>query len=72
LLRRIAAHHRQLDRRPVIVRAPFDRGKGCSHEVSRTMLYRGKEQTVANTASCPPDTQACIFWLRAAHTPSPS
>ena len=48
----------------MIVRAPFDRAKGYSHEVSRTTLYRGKEQTVTNTVSYPPDTQACMFWLR--------
>ena len=48
----------------MIVRALFDRAKGYSHEVSRTTLYRGKEQTVTNTASYPPDTQARLFWLR--------
>jgi len=48
----------------VIVRALFDRAEGYSHEVSRTTLYRGKEQTVTNTVSYPPDTQACMFWLR--------
>jgi hypothetical protein len=48
----------------VIVRALFDRAKGYSHEVSRTTLYRGNGQTVTNTVSCPPDTQACMFWLR--------
>ena len=48
----------------VVVRALFDRAKGCSHEVSRTTLYRGKEQTVTNTVSHPPDSEACMFWLR--------
>jgi hypothetical protein len=53
----------------VVVRALFDRAlsdraKGHSHQVSRTTLYRGKEQTVTNTVSYPPDTQACMFWLR--------
>jgi hypothetical protein len=48
----------------VIVRALFDRAEGYSHEVSRTTLYRGKEQTVTNTVSYPPDTQARMFWLR--------
>jgi hypothetical protein len=47
-----------------VVRALFDRACGFSHEVSRTTLYRGKEQTVTNTVSYPPDTQACMFWLR--------
>ena len=48
----------------VVVRALFERAKGFSHQVSRTTLYRGKEQTVTNTVSYPPDTQACMFWLR--------
>jgi hypothetical protein len=47
-----------------VVRALFDRACGFSHQVSRTTLYRGKEQTVTNTVSYPPDTQACMFWLR--------
>jgi len=48
----------------VVVRALFERAKGFSHKVTRTTLYRGKEQTVTNTVSYPPDTQACMFWLR--------
>jgi hypothetical protein len=48
----------------VVVRALFERAKGFSHQVSRTTLYRGKEQTVTNRVSYPPDTQACMFWLR--------
>ncbi len=48
----------------VIVRALFDRAKGFSHQVTRTTLYRGKERTITNTVSYPPDTQACMFWLR--------
>jgi hypothetical protein len=35
-----------------------------SHRVSRTTLYRGEERTITNTVSYPPDTQACMFWLR--------
>ena len=48
----------------VVVRALFDRAKGFSHQVARTTLYRGKEHTITNTVSYPPDTQACMFWLR--------
>jgi hypothetical protein len=48
----------------VVVRALFDRAKGFSHKVSRTTLYQGKERTITNTVSYPPDTQACMFWLR--------
>ncbi|HTG24018.1 MAG TPA: hypothetical protein VK681_28555 [Reyranella sp.] len=47
-----------------VVRALFDRACGFSHQVSRTTLYQGKEQTVTNRVSYPPDTQACMFWLR--------
>jgi hypothetical protein len=38
-----------------VIRALFERAKGYSHKVSRTTLYRGKEQTVTNTVSYPPD-----------------
>jgi hypothetical protein len=48
----------------VIVRALFERAKGFSHEVTRTTLYRGEEHKITNTASYPPDAQACMFWLR--------
>jgi hypothetical protein len=48
----------------VIVRALFERAKGFSHEVTRTTLWRGEKQTITNTVSYPPDTQACMFWLR--------
>jgi hypothetical protein len=48
----------------VIVRALFERAKGFSHEVTRTTHYRGEKQTITNTVSYPPDTQACMFWLR--------
>jgi hypothetical protein len=48
----------------VVVRALFERAKGFSHEVTRTTLYQGEERTVTNTVSYPPDTQACMFWLR--------
>ena len=35
-----------------------------SHEVTRTTLYQGEERTITNTVTYPPDTQACMFWLR--------
>jgi hypothetical protein len=47
----------------VVVRALFERAKGFSHKVTRTTLYRGKEHTITNTVSYPPDTPACRFWL---------
>ena len=48
----------------VVVRALFERAKGFSHQVSRTTLYQGEKHTITNTVSYPPDTQACMFWLR--------
>jgi hypothetical protein len=48
----------------VVVRSLFERAKGFSHQVTRTTLYRGEERTVTNTVSYPPDTTACMFWLR--------
>ena len=48
----------------VVVRALFERAKGFSHQVTRTTLYRGKKPTVTNMVSNPPDTTACVFWLR--------
>jgi hypothetical protein len=48
----------------VVVRALFERCKGFSHQVSRTTLYQGEARTITNTVSYPPDTQACMFWLR--------
>jgi hypothetical protein len=47
-----------------VVRALFDRACGFSHKVTRTKLYQGEERTITNTVSYPPDTQACMFWLR--------
>jgi hypothetical protein len=45
-------------------RALFDRAIGYERKVKRTALYRGQEKSVTNTVYYPPDTQACIFWLR--------
>ena len=48
----------------VIARALFERARGFSHEVTRTTVYQGEERKITNTVSYPPDTQACMFWLR--------
>ena len=48
----------------VIVRALFDRAKGFSRKVSRTTIYEVEERIVTNTMFYPPDTQACMLWLR--------
>ncbi len=47
-----------------VVRAPFERATGFSGKVTRTTLYRGEKHTITTTVSYPPDTQACVFWLR--------
>jgi hypothetical protein len=47
-----------------VARSLFARAVGYSHKVDRTVLHRGEERTVSNVVRYPPDTQACIFWLR--------
>ena len=47
-----------------VARGLFARAVGYSHKVDRTVLHRGEERTVSNVVRYPPDTQACIFWLR--------
>ena len=47
-----------------IARQLYARAMGYSHKVERTVLHRGEERTITNTVHYPPDTQACIFWLR--------
>ena len=45
-------------------RCLFARAVGYSHKVDLTVLHRGEERTISNLVKYPPDTQACIFWLR--------
>jgi hypothetical protein len=47
-----------------IARRLYQRAWGFSHEVTRKTLYQGDERTVTSTVSYPPDTLACMFWLR--------
>jgi hypothetical protein len=47
-----------------VARCLFARAVGYSHKVERTVLHRGQERTISNIGRYPPDTQACIFWLR--------
>jgi len=50
---------------PESARKLFARALGYSHKVERTVLHRGVERTIYQTPwHYPPDTQACIFWLR--------
>jgi hypothetical protein len=47
-----------------VARSLYERAIGFRHTVARTLLHRGEERTITNTVQYPPDTQACIFWLR--------
>lgn len=47
-----------------VARCLYERAVGYEHTVKRTVLHQGKEWTLTNAVQLPPDTQACIFWLR--------
>ena len=47
-----------------VARCLYERAVGYERTVKRTVLHQGKEQTITNVVQHPPDTQACIFWLR--------
>jgi hypothetical protein len=47
-----------------IARKLFTRAMGYDHKVERTVWHRGEERKISNTLHFPPDTHACIFWLR--------
>ena len=47
-----------------IARKLFTRAMGYDHKVERTVWHRGEERKISNTLHFPPDTNACIFWLR--------
>jgi hypothetical protein len=47
-----------------VARGLYDRAVGYQHTVERNVLHRGEERKITNTVRYPPDTQACIFWLR--------
>ncbi|GEP60637.1 hypothetical protein RSO01_78030 [Reyranella soli] len=42
----------------------YARAVGFRHKVERTFLCRGEPKSFSVTVAYPPDTQACIFWLR--------
>lgn len=42
----------------------FARATGFERKVKRTALYRGEPKDFETNVYFPPDTQACIFWLR--------
>jgi hypothetical protein len=47
-----------------VARSLYERAVGFGLTVERTVLHRGEERKLTNIVHCPPDTQACIFWLR--------
>ena len=48
----------------IAVESLFTRVTGYNHQAEKVFLYRGKPRTVAYTAHVPPETRACMFWLR--------
>jgi len=47
-----------------VARSLYERAVGYQHTVEQTVLHRGAERKLTNTVHYPPDTGACIFWLR--------
>jgi len=47
-----------------VARSLYERAIGCRRTMERTVLHEGEEKTLTSTVQLPPDTQACIFWLR--------
>jgi hypothetical protein len=47
-----------------VARCLYERAVGYSCTVERTVLHDGAERTLKNVVRYPPDTRACIFWLR--------
>ena len=47
-----------------VVRALYERAVGYRCETARTVLHDGGEKVLTNVVRYPPDTSACIFWLR--------
>ncbi len=47
-----------------VARCLYGRAVGWPQTVERTVLHEGKERVLKNVVNHPPDTRACIFWLR--------
>ena len=47
-----------------VARCLYERAVGYEHTAEHTVWHLGKERAVTNTVRHPPDTRACIFWLR--------
>jgi hypothetical protein len=46
------------------VESLFTRVTGYNHQAEKVFLYRGEPRTATYTAHVPPETRACIYWLR--------
>ena len=46
------------------VESLFRRVTGYDHQADKVFLYRGETRTASYTAHVPPETRACMFWLR--------
>ena len=47
-----------------VARGLYERAIGYEQTVERTVWHLGKERTVTNVVRHPPETRACIYWLR--------
>ena len=52
------------DQRIVYVNGAFTRVTGYNHQAEKVFLYRGEPRTATYTAHVPPETRACMYWLR--------
>ncbi len=48
----------------IAVESLFTRVTGYNHQAEKVVLHRGEARTATYTAHVPPDTRACLFWLR--------
>ena len=46
------------------VESLFTRVIGYNHQVEKVFLHRGEPRTAIYTVHVPPETRACMFWLR--------
>jgi hypothetical protein len=47
-----------------VVQSLHSRATGLSYETEKIFHYRGEVRRVTHTVHCPPETKACMFWLR--------
>ena len=48
----------------IAVESLFTRVTGYNRPAEKVFLYRGEPRTVTYTAHVPPETRACMYWLR--------